>query len=230
LLSNSVWQAPDLEISKIKSGASITAMSYRRGGGEAIWRSDRHRIVLPLADDYPTNPPVLVQVDKGPTRQLPAVAPGGLIFYPPGIEFRVVHPAVSFIQVVWNADLYSALLPELGASASGFEFLYDLPDPLLSQIVMSLAQGTDGGFADRILTESLGTTLCIRIAQRFVGHLPLPTSKGLSPERLQRVRDYVEAHLDEDLSLTMLADIACLSPYHFSRSFKQSTGVGPQVT
>jgi len=60
LLSNSVWQAPDLEISKIKSGASITAMSYRRGGGEAIWRSDRHRIVLPLADDYPTNPQVLV--------------------------------------------------------------------------------------------------------------------------------------------------------------------------
>jgi AraC family transcriptional regulator len=64
------------------------------------------------------------------------------------------------------------------------------------------------------------------MAQRFVGHLPLPTSKGLSPERLQRVRDYIEAHLDEDLSLTILADIACLSPYHFSRSFKQTTGVG----
>jgi AraC family transcriptional regulator len=45
---------------------------------------------------------------------------------------------------------------------------------------------------------------------------------------LQRVRDYVEAHLDEDLSLTVLADIACLSPYHFSRSFKQAAGVGPQ--
>jgi AraC family transcriptional regulator len=56
----------------------------------------------------------------------------------------------------------------------------------------------------------------------------LPTSKGLSPERLQRVRDYIEAHLDDDLSLTVLADIACLSPYHFSRSFKQAVGVGPQ--
>jgi AraC family transcriptional regulator len=70
--------------------------------------------------------------------------------------------------------------------------------------------------------------LCIRVAQRFVGHLPLPTTKGLSPQCLQRVRDYVEGHLDEDLSLTVLADIACLSPYHFSRSFKQATGVGPQ--
>jgi AraC family transcriptional regulator len=45
---------------------------------------------------------------------------------------------------------------------------------------------------------------------------------------LQRVRDYVEVHLDKDLSLTALADIACLSPYHFSRSFKESAGVGPQ--
>jgi len=91
-----------------------------------------------------------------------------------------------------------------------------------------MSEEIEGGFANRILIESLGTVLCIRIAQRFVGRLPLPTSGGLSPERLRRVRDYVEAHLDDDLSLTVLADIACLSPYHFSRSFKQAAGVGPQ--
>ena len=42
------------------------------------------------------------------------------------------------------------------------------------------------------------------------------------------MRDYVEAHIDDELSLTTLADVACLSPYHFSRSFKQVAGVGPQ--
>jgi AraC family transcriptional regulator len=131
--------------------------------------------------------------------------------------------------VVWDTDLYSALLPELGSAASRFEFLYPLQDPLLSQIVTTLAHEIDGGFPDRILVESLGTALCIRIARRFVGHLPLPTNnKGLGPERLRRVRDYVEAHLVDDLSLTVLADIACLSPYHFSRSFREAVGVGPQ--
>ena len=49
----------------------------------------------------------------------------------------------------------------------------------------------------------------------FLDRLPLPTSKNLSPQRLWRLRDYVEAHLNEDLSLTVLADIACLSPYYF---------------
>jgi len=91
-----------------------------------------------------------------------------------------------------------------------------------------LAQEVEDGFADRILVESLGTALCIRLARHFIGRLSLPTSKGLSPERLRRVRDYVEAHLDDNLSLTVLADVACLSAYHFSRSFKEAAGVGPQ--
>lgn len=224
-LGNSVWEHPELEISRIKSWASIAAMSFRRDGGKSIWRSDRHRIVL-LRDHLP---PIFFQLEHELTREEPSAAPGSLWFYPPGFELRVVQPAARFVQVVWDPDLYSALLPELGSPASGFEFLPGLQDPLLSQIVTSLAEEIEGGFADRILIESLGTALCIRIARRFLGHLPLPTgTKGLSPERLRRVRDYIEAHLEDNLSLTVLADIACLSPYHFGRSFKEAAGVGPQ--
>ena len=203
---------------------SITVVSYHRGEGESIWRGDRHRIVL-ILDQYP---PALVQVEQGPAWQTPLVAPGTLAFYPPGLSVRIVQSAARFVNVFWDTDLYSTLLPELGAAISRFEYLYPLEDPLLSQIVTTLAQRIEGGFADRIMVESLGTALCIRIARHFVGRLPLPTSQGLAPERLQRVRDYIEAHLDDDLSLTVLADIACLSPYHFSRSFKQAAGVGPQ--
>jgi AraC family transcriptional regulator len=223
-LANSVWQVPGLEISGIKSCGSITAMSFRRGDGETIWRSDRHRILL-MPDPHS---PVVVQVEQGRTRQLPIAPPGTLSFYPAGLTVRVASPAARFVHAVWDTDFYSILLPELGAAASRFEYLGGLQDSLLSQIVTALAEESEGGFAERILIESLGTALCIRIARSFVGHLPLPTSRGLSPERLQRVRDYVEAHLDEDLSLTVLADIACLSPYHFSRSLKQAVGVGPR--
>jgi hypothetical protein len=223
-LGNTVWHAPKVEISRTKSWGSVTVMSFLRGDGETIWRSDRHRIIL-IPDPHS---PVVVQVEQGRTRQIPIAPPGTLSFYPAGLTVRVASPAARFAHAVWDTDLYSTLLPELGAAASRFEYLGGLQDPLLSQIVTALGQESEGGFADRILIESLSTALCIRIARRFVGHLPLPTSHGLSPERLQRVRDYVEAHLDEGLSLTVLADIACLGPYHFSRSFKQSAGVGPQ--
>ena len=223
-LGNSVWQAPSVQIERTKSWPSITAMTYHRGGGEATWRGDRHRLVL-SPDELAS---VLIQVEQGHTRQTPPSAPGVLAFYPAGVTLRTVQPEARFVQVLWDTDLYSALLPELGAAAARFEFFYPLQDPLLNQIARTLAQEIEGGFADRILIDSLGTALCIRIANRFVGRLPLPTSKGLSPERLGRVRDYIEAHLEDNLSLTVLADIACLSPYHFSRSFKQAVGVGPQ--
>jgi transcriptional regulator GlxA family with amidase domain len=52
----------------------------------------------------------------------------------------------------------------------------------------------------------------------------LPSLLVFPIQRLGRVHDYVEAHLDEDLSLTVLADVACLSPYHF----KEVAGVGPR--
>jgi AraC family transcriptional regulator len=223
-LGESLWQAPKIEISRIKSWPSIAAMSYRRNSGEATWRSDRHRLILAQEQ----RPPMVLQVEHGSTWETSVAAAGTLSFCPAGLTIRAVQSAARHSQVVWDADLYSILLPELGTAASRFELQVSLQDPLLSQIITTLVHEIEADFADRILVESLGTALCIRLVRHFVGYLPLPTSKGLSPERLRRVRDYVEAHIDDDLSLTVLADIACLSPYHFSRSFKQASGVGPQ--
>ncbi len=46
--------------------------------------------------------------------------------------------------------------------------------------------------------------------------------------RLRRVFDYIEANLGRDLGLVELAEVACLSPFHFSRLFARAAGVGPQ--
>jgi len=42
--------------------------------------------------------------------------------------------------------------------------------------------------------------------------------------RVNRAIDYVHAHYAEDLNLTMLAKIACFSPFHFHRLFRLVTG------
>ena len=42
--------------------------------------------------------------------------------------------------------------------------------------------------------------------------------------RINRVVDYIQRHLIEDLSLTVLARVANFSPYHFHRLFKAITG------
>ncbi|MEQ9340514.1 MAG: AraC family transcriptional regulator [Hyphomicrobiales bacterium] len=42
--------------------------------------------------------------------------------------------------------------------------------------------------------------------------------------RIARVIDYIEAHFGEALNIGELAAIACLSPGHFSRTFKATVG------
>jgi transcriptional regulator GlxA family with amidase domain len=55
-----------------------------------------------------------------------------------------------------------------------------------------------------------------------------PRSRGgLPPRALRRVCEYVEAHLEKNISLQMLASTAGLSMSHFARAFKQSQGVPP---
>jgi len=50
---------------------------------------------------------------------------------------------------------------------------------------------------------------------------------GLAAWQKTRVADYVEAHLAETVLLSQLAELARLSPFHFSRAFKQSFGLPP---
>src|SRR5262249_32439670 len=115
-LGHSGWQAPRIEISRGKSWPSIAAMSYRRAGGGAVWRGDRHRLIL--ARDQ--RPPMVLQLDQGRTWETPLAGRGILSFCPAGLTIRAVQSTARHVQVVWDADLYSTLLPELGPAASQF--------------------------------------------------------------------------------------------------------------
>ena len=44
---------------------------------------------------------------------------------------------------------------------------------------------------------------------------------------LERLRDYIVAHLDEPIEVAGLANIAGRSPFHFSRVFARSVGMTP---
>lgn len=46
-------------------------------------------------------------------------------------------------------------------------------------------------------------------------------------DRVQQVLDYVHDHLDNDLSVEKLAEVACLSVRQFSRLFRSETGMTP---
>jgi AraC family transcriptional regulator len=51
-----------------------------------------------------------------------------------------------------------------------------------------------------------------------------PETKQTYQERMLRVLVHIQDHLDEELSLDVLAAIACFSPYHFHRVFRGMVG------
>jgi AraC-like DNA-binding protein len=66
----------------------------------------------------------------------------------------------------------------------------------------------------------------------MLAHLPLsvdpPTNRGgLAPARANRICEYIESHLQENIALEVLAEIAQLSVHHFARAFRQSLGTPP---
>ena len=56
---------------------------------------------------------------------------------------------------------------------------------------------------------------------------PMRKPSGLSARRLEAVLGYIGEHLHAALTLRDLAAVAHLSPFHFARRFKLSTGLSP---
>jgi AraC family transcriptional regulator len=77
--------------------------------------------------------------------------------------------------------------------------------------------------------DALTTSISVQIVRRWSNHgtKATPVRGGLPPARLRRVEEFLMAHLAADIGLDALAAIADLSPKHFARAFRQSTGMPP---
>jgi AraC family transcriptional regulator len=85
------------------------------------------------------------------------------------------------------------------------------------------------GLVHRLYVEALGVVMAHELMRR---HTAKPVAKpevrgGLAAWQERTVVAYIEDHLAEPISLATLAHFARLSPYHFSRAFKQSFGRPP---
>jgi AraC family transcriptional regulator len=67
----------------------------------------------------------------------------------------------------------------------------------------------------------------VRVERSAMTIVSVPTVGGLPECRLRRVAQYVQDNLHRDLRLADLSGLVHMSPYHFARLFKRSTGVSP---
>jgi AraC family transcriptional regulator len=82
---------------------------------------------------------------------------------------------------------------------------------------------------DRAYCESLGVVLAHELARACCAGTPTdaPARGGLAGWQQRAVAKYIEEHVADSIPLGTIAEIAGLSPFHFSRAFKQSFGIPP---
>ncbi|MFP8965017.1 helix-turn-helix domain-containing protein [Pokkaliibacter sp. CJK22405] len=103
-------------------------------------------------------------------------------------------------------------------------------DPQITLLYRQFLLACDwGDKADQLLLSSTSSLMLTHMARQYLHcqwELPRITG-GLAPFQLARVREFIDAHLDQPLLLSDLAEQAGLSDYHFARMFKQSQGLAP---
>jgi AraC family transcriptional regulator len=77
--------------------------------------------------------------------------------------------------------------------------------------------------------EALGIVLAHELIRLNAGapRIEVPVRGGLAAWQQRVITAYIEEHLAEQISLTTLARLVSLSPYHFCRAFRQSFGAPP---
>jgi AraC family transcriptional regulator len=103
-------------------------------------------------------------------------------------------------------------------------------DPQLEQILLLLrAELHKGGWVGRLYVESLANILAVNLLREYSSKPPLVAQYegGLGDRKILQISDYIQAHLDQEIKLADLADVARISQFHFSRLFKQSMGISP---
>ncbi|MCF7223392.1 AraC family transcriptional regulator [Marilutibacter chinensis] len=157
-------------------------------------------------------------------------------------RFRYTHGDVDLLPAgsadAWEEDQGStsvllhfapALLrrtaDELGLDGTrvGLQPHHQFRDARIAHLAWALdADHRAGQPSGRLYTDSLSTALLAHLAAQH--HTLQSPAQGLAPSRLQRVTEYIDAHLDQDLSLACLARVANLSPSHLKTQFKRATG------
>src|SRR5260370_37823272 len=85
--------------------------------------------------------------------------------------------------------------------------------------------------AGRMLVETASLLLAARLAHTHseteLIRRPISSRHRLHDGRLRRVLASIEEHLAEDITVADLANVACLSIFHFSRAFAATMGMPP---
>jgi AraC family transcriptional regulator len=204
-------------------GAFDTARRSYTASVEGTLRSPSHLVMATLAGGAARHEFV---TDCGYRYDGPD-KPGTVSFLPANCERRLKLQGVAWQWA--SIALSPELLDEGGENATPGAFS-DVKDRFLFGALseMQRLHALDGGL-DLTYCDAMSVALAHYIKRRYVGRAE-PGERvpaRLSPWRLRRIADYVDAHLEGGIRINALATLVGLSEGHLHRTFRATTGETP---
>ncbi|SDE02517.1 AraC family transcriptional regulator [Massilia sp. PDC64] len=145
------------------------------------------------------------------------VVPGGS-----STRWTMSLPATSLLLRLAPAHL-RATAEEMGRTVDLAPAIH-IRDPQIERIGWMMQAEDHAAYpGGRLFADSLASALAVRLVALQSPSTTAP-ARALPAWRLRHVIEYVDAHLDQDLTLAELAAVAGFSPSHFKALFKLATG------
>ena len=120
-----------------------------------------------------------------------------------------------------NYGLYSRKKPEV------FRGIFIDPGEgfshLLKRFMIEAESGSTGAGA---VLDALSVEICHALIRTII-KAPAPKGKIADRVEVSRIIEYLHAHLDDKITIDLMASLAHLSASHFARVFKKETGKAP---
>jgi AraC family transcriptional regulator len=201
---------------------------YRVRPGEMPTRIQKnHHVFVPLAGSVTIEGETedgMPMIRRPSVGQI-SVTPAGVRYsanWREELEYVIVFLSQDFIAratIDFKANKNAKIVPVCGPQ-----------DHLIRSIGQALAAELDSGQPNgKLYAESLVNALAVHLLRHYSTDSVVADLQfgGLPAHKLRRVTEFIDGNLDNDLSLAEIAQAADLSPYHFARSFKQTTGITP---
>jgi len=150
-------------------------------------------------------------------------------------EARIGSANVQVLHLYVPTGVFTGLMDDYNLPAvpgRSIRYSCGVQDEVINQIGLSvLSEMMSPTAAGRMLVETSSLMLAARLthshSETELIRSPIGSGLGLDGGRLRRVLAYIEEHLAEDITVADLANVACLSIFHFTRAFAATMGAPP---
>jgi AraC family transcriptional regulator len=142
------------------------------------------------------------------------------------------HPEI--LQVYLRQSIYESAVHEMyGCDPQAAEIVprFAMTDPLLEQLAITITSALrDGTAEDALYVDTLAQMIAVHLARHHsTRSRPVrpPAPQRISGWKMRRLIEFIEEHLDGDLSLDAMAAEVDVSPLYLARAFKAAVGQSP---